>query len=139
MNAARCGSFAVHVLGMRGLPLDFDRPLFRMRVESLPTALFSGSDMNVCPSVVRCDIERLVRFAEELTDAELRCIIRTDGAFGVTERDSCACGSVIDSVDAISGRIAALCARLVASRSVKRSREPTSTAVTAVAAVTVCA
>ena len=112
MDAARCGSFAMLILGMRGLSLDCEHALFQGRVASLPTALFSGSDMPVCASVVRCDIERLVVFMEELSDAELRCIVRTGGSCGVSARDELACGAVLDAVDALSGRLGALCARL---------------------------
>ena len=112
MDAARCGSFAMQILAMRGLALDCEHALFQGRVASLPTALFSGSNMPVCALVVRCDIERLLVFMEELSDAELRCIVRTGGAYGVSARDELACGAVLDAVDALSGRLAALCARL---------------------------
>lgn len=126
MDAARCGSFAMQILGIRGLPLDCEHALFRGRVASLPTALFSGSDMPVCASVVRFDIERLVLFLEELNDAELRCIVRTGGAYGISARDELACGAVLDALDALSGRIGALCARLSLTGS-KRSRAKAAT------------
>jgi len=119
MYAERCGEAALGMLAMRGLPIDKDHVIYRERVASLPTALFSGSDMPVCAAVVACDVERLIRFLESLCDAELAvlCPPTTELALlGVSV--PCA---VIDALDALASRVAGLCARLVR-RGVKRAR-----------------
>ena len=45
MYAAKCGAAALGLLAMRGLPIDKDHAIYHERVASLPTALFSGSDI----------------------------------------------------------------------------------------------
>jgi hypothetical protein len=119
MYAAECGAAALALLAMRGLPIDQTHAIYHERVASLPTALFSGSDMPVCAAVVACDVERLVGFLEALCDAELvvLCAPTPDLALLGSRVPS----AVIDALDARASRVGALCARLVR-RGVKRAR-----------------
>ena len=119
MYAAQCGNAALALLAFRGLPINHEHSIYTERVVSLPTALFSGSDMGVCASVVACDIERLFRFMEGLNEAELAvlCGIRAGAPRALVMRDIP--GPVVDALDARATRVGALCSRLVR-RGVKR-------------------
>ena len=117
MFAAQCGSAAIALLAFRGLPVSREHAIFTERVASLPTALFSGSDMPVCARVVACDVDRLLRFLEGLRDAELAVLCADSAAPALRDVP----GPVVDALDANATRVGALCSRLVR-RGVKRAR-----------------
>ena len=121
MYAERCGEAALGMLAMRGLPIDKDHVIYRERVASLPTALFSGSDMPVCAAVVACDVGRLVRFMEGLCDSELAVLCSPSAhARALAMRDIP--GPVVDALDAHATRVGALCSRLVRRGAKRRAR-----------------
>ena len=120
MYASQCGNAALALLAFRGLPIDREHAIYTERVVSLPTALFSGSDMGVCAAVVACDVGRLVRFMEGLCDAELAVLCGPcEGAHARALAMRDIPGSVVDALDAHATRVGALCSRLVR-RGVKR-------------------
>ena len=119
MYAAQCGDAALALLAFRGLPIDLEHAIYTERIVSLPTALFSGSDMGVCAAVVACDIERLLRFMEGICDAELAVLCGPCAVAprALVMRDTP--GPVVDALDAHATRVGALCSRLL-QRGVKR-------------------
>jgi hypothetical protein len=121
MYAAQCGNAALALLAFRGLPINREHAIYTERVLSLPTALFSGSDMRVCAAVVACDVDRLVRFLEGLCDAELAVLCAGAQTRALVSRDLP--GAVVDALDALASRVGALCSRLV-KRGVKRRARP---------------
>jgi hypothetical protein len=122
MFAAECGRAALALLAFRGLPIDREHQIYVERVPSLPTALFSGSEMPVCADVVACDVDRLLRFLEGLADAELAVLCAPAPARALVSSElPCA---VVDALDAHATRVGALCARLVR-RGAKRARRVT--------------
>ncbi len=121
MYASQCGNAALALLAFRGLPIDREHATYTERVVSLPTALFSGSDMGVCSAVVACDVGRLIRFLEGLCDAELAVLCSPSAhARALAMRDIP--GPVVDALDAHATRVGALCSRLVRRGAKRRAR-----------------
>jgi hypothetical protein len=119
-----CRAVAVHELGARGLRFDRTCAVWQ-RARQLPTSLFSESDahahVHLSAKCVHYDIARLIRFLEELGDAELRCLVLRSGSHekvatplpsGSVHAAEETRRVVADSLDALGARVAMLCERL---------------------------